>query len=390
LVDVSVIHRDDACTGIQRVVRALLLQLIQSPPEDFVVCPVYATRHHAYRHASADFLNEEPSKNLLLLKEGALTVAEGDIFLGLDLAAHLLPRHAQQILEWKRAGVKVHVLVYDLLPLQHPQWFNGRTTRNFRRWIKWLATYADSAVCISEAVRADLTDWLHKNFSLAYTALPTSRIGLGADISNSSPSQGVPIEAEFTLARLRTNPSLLMVGTLEPRKGHDQVLDAFDELQRRSAQAPSKPNPLLIFVGQAGWKTEALQQKIRMHPLAGKQLIWFEKASDELLVKLYNACSAVVVASLAEGFGLPLIEGALHGKPIIARDLPVFRELNLPEVTYFQGESPSALADAMVSTLATTTTKPSLQAVAYSWASAADDLKNALVLQNAVDKRRLA
>jgi glycosyltransferase involved in cell wall biosynthesis len=335
-------------------------------------------------------LNEESSKNLLLLKEGALTVAEGDIFLGLDLAAHLLPRHAQQILEWKRAGVKVHVLVYDLLPLQHPQWFNGHTTRNFRRWIKWLATYADSAVCISEAVRADLTEWLHKKFSLAYTALPTSRIGLGADISNSSPSQGVPIEAEFTLARLRTNPSLLMVGTLEPRKGHDQVLDAFDELQRRSAQAPSKPNPLLILVGQAGWKTEALQQKIRMHPQAGKQLIWFEKASDELLVKLYNACSAVVVASLAEGFGLPLIEGALHGKPIIARDLPVFRELNLPEVTYFQGESPSALADAMVSTLATTTTKPSLQAVAYSWASAADDLKNALVLQNAVDKRRLA
>jgi hypothetical protein len=199
LVDVSVIHLSDARTGIQRVVRSLLLQLIASPPLGYRVCPVFATRQHGYCYATPSFMAQpdEPAQGL-----GAPVEAQGgDLFLGLDLAAHLLPRHQAQVLAWKRSGVKIHVVVYDLLPLQHPEWFNSKTTRNFKRWVKWLAVYADNAICISESVKVELSTWLSVKFGLPGTTLPASTMVLGADIAASAPSGGLPPDAGFLLAQ---------------------------------------------------------------------------------------------------------------------------------------------------------------------------------------------
>ena len=340
LVDVSVIHQSDARTGIQRVVRSLLLQLIEAPPKGFRVCPIFATRHHGYCHAAASFMAQpyEPPQRL-----GAPVKAQGgDLFLALDLAAHLLPRHQAQVLGWKKIGVAVHVVVYDLLPLQHPQWFNKTTTRNFKRWIRWVAVYADNAICISDSVKLELTAWLSAKFGLPDTTLPASTMVLGADIEASAPSGGLPTDAGFLLARLRNTPAVLMVGTLEPRKGHDQALAAFEHLW--NAPNPGAPAPLLVIVGRPGWKTEALQERLRTHPQAGKRLFWFENISDEFLLRMYTACRGVLVASRAEGFGLPLVEAALHGKPVLARDIPVFREIEVAGVSYFNGETPLGLA----------------------------------------------
>lgn len=342
LVDVSVIHQSDARTGIQRVVRALLLQLLQAPPEGYQVCPVFATRQHGYRYAATNFL--DASKHANDLPAVSVKVERGDLFLALDLAAHLLPRHQAQVLGWKKSGVELHVLVYDLLPLLHPEWFNPKTTRNFERWIRWLAVYADSAICISEAVKAELRTWLSARFGLSPGALPASSIMLGADIDASAPSRGLPANAEILLAHLRTTPAVLMVGTIEPRKGYDQALAAFEQLWAQSSLAPS-----LVLVGRTGWKTEALQERLRNHPEAGKRLFWPENVSDEFILQLYASCYGVLVASRAEGFGLPLIEAALHKKPVLARDLPVFREVGLYGVTFFDGEDGDSLARSITS-----------------------------------------
>jgi glycosyltransferase involved in cell wall biosynthesis len=344
LVDVSVIHQSDARTGIQRVVRSLLLQLLQAPPAGYRVCPIFATRQHGYCYAAPGFLDQPAQAPDAAGRpvQAEVQVQSGDLFLGLDLAAHLLPRHQAQMLHWKKSGVKIHVLVYDLLPLQHPEWFNPKTTRNFKRWIKWLAVYADSAICISETVKLELRTWLSDSFALPPTALPASTIVLGADIDASAPSGGLPANAKFLLDRLRNTPAVLMVGTLEPRKGYDQALAAFEQLWQQQGTTP-----LLVIVGRPGWKTEALQEKLRIHPQAGKSLFWLEDVSDEYLAHLYAACGGVLVASRAEGFGLPLIEAALHNKPVLARDLPVFREIALPGVTFFSGVSAASLATAI-------------------------------------------
>lgn len=337
LVDVSVIYQSDARTGIQRVVRSLLLQLLAAPPAGYRVCPVFATRRQPYSHAAPGFMANPAQPQPHTIEP--ILVQAGDLFLGLDLAAHLLPRHQSQLLGWKKNGVALHVMVYDLLPLQNPEWFNARTTRNFSRWIRWVAVYADSAICISEFVKVELAAWLGARFGLPAGSLPTSTIVLGADIEASAPSDGLPPNADFLLARLRNTPAVLMVGTLEPRKGYDQALAAFEHLWQQPGKAP-----LLVIVGRPGWKTDALQQALRAHPQVGKRLFWLEDASDEYLARLYAACSGVLVSSRAEGFGLPLIEAARYGKPVLARDIAVFRETTVAGVEYFSGDTPQALA----------------------------------------------
>lgn len=337
LVDISVIYRTDARTGIQRVVRSLLLQLVENPPSGYDVRPIYATVKHKYCYANSNIF--DPSWKVESSNLNYVSAQAGDLFLALDLAAHLIPRHHVQILNWKLSGVKIHVVVYDLLPLQYPEWFNEKTTQNFKRWIRWVATYADGAICISNSVKNELSTWLNLQHGSLLSNLHTSTIVLGADIAASAPSSGLPSTAHSLIERMSKIPSVLMVGTIEPRKGYEHALRAFEQLWSQQAEGP-----LLVIVGRPGWKTDTLQHKLRTHPQSGKNLFWLEDASDEFLSCLYVACKGILAASLAEGFGLPLIEALTHNKQVLARDLPVFRELASPGITFFSCTSECSLS----------------------------------------------
>lgn len=335
LVDVSVIAARDAGTGIQRTVRAVTALLLANPPPGWVVRPVAATRQHRYRYTNW--------KGQALPAGGntGIRVAPGDIFLGLDLAVHILPRHARQLAAWKRQGVALHFVVYDLLPLLNPAWFSDKLVGAFGRWVEAVTVLADSAICISPVTEADFRRWLQQQYSLAPGTLPTWTIPMGWDIAATQPSTGLPAAFDTLLPRIGECTSALVVGTLEPRKGHAQLLDAFEALW-----AAGKPCNLVI-VGQPGWKTDALQQRLRQHPQRGRHLFWLADASDEALQALYQACDGAVVASLGEGYGLPLLEALGHGKPVLARDLPVFRQHGFRDVDYFSASDAAGLAPAL-------------------------------------------
>lgn len=328
LVDVSVIINNDGRTGIQRVVRALLLQLLRQPPVGCRVRPVFAKRKQGY-HYAPDHFGLPGAQASSMNGTSAVKVGPGDIFLGLDLAAHLLPLHKTQLAQWKRSGAEIHIIVYDLLPVLHPHWFNSITTKNFQRWLKTIAIFSDSIICISNTVKAELDDWLNQKYSLATGTIPINTIPLGADIESSAPSRGLPENIEQLLTALASKPTVLMVGTLEPRKGHSQVLDAFEKLWQQGRDIN------LVIVGKPGWKTEVLQHRLRSHPQNRTLLYWLDNASDELLELLYVGCTGVIVASQAEGFGLPLIEAMYHNKPVLARDIPVLREIGGNLVMFF-------------------------------------------------------
>jgi glycosyltransferase involved in cell wall biosynthesis len=331
LVDVSEIMRRDAQTGIQRVVRAVLSELQRRSGPRFLVQPVFATSTRGYCHAPADFL--------FRARPGARPVAPpvkargNDKFLGLDLSAHLLPHYRSQLAAWKAHGATIHLLVYDLLPLDHPEWFSPTTALRFRRWTDFLVEMADQAICISDQVARNLRGRLgNKGPSIA-------RLEMGADILASVPSTGVSAEASRVLRRIASRPAILMVGTVEPRKGYAVALEAFEQLWRtRADNAPD-----LVIAGKPGWKTSALQRSIAAHPLQGRRLHWLKAASDEALCRLYGECAGLLVASYGEGFGLPLLEAAMFERKVLARDLPVFREQRLPNVTFFRNDDPAAL-----------------------------------------------
>jgi glycosyltransferase involved in cell wall biosynthesis len=132
-----------------------------------------------------------------------------------------------------------------------------------------------------------------------------------------------------------------MVGTLEPRKGHAQTLAAFEQLWQQGIDVN------LIMVGKQGWKMSAKIKQMRQHPEIGQRLFWLENISDEYLTKLYAASTCLIAASEGEGFGLPLIEAAQNKVPIIARNIPVFREVAGDHAYYFQGLDAESLAEAI-------------------------------------------
>jgi hypothetical protein len=91
-----------------------------------------------------------------------------------------------------------------------------------------------------------------------------------------------------------------------------------------------------------------LFEKLRDHPERGRRLFWLKLISDEYLDRIYDASACLIAASEGEGFGLPLVEAAQHQLPVIARDIPVFREVAGDHAFYFSGFEPDSLADAVL------------------------------------------
>jgi glycosyltransferase involved in cell wall biosynthesis len=136
-----------------------------------------------------------------------------------------------------------------------------------------------------------------------------------------------------------------MVGTIEPRKGYRQALAAFELLWTQQTDIS------LVIVGKQGWMVEDLIAELRSHPEMGKRLFWLDIVDDALLGALYSRAALLLLASEGEGFGLPVIEAARHGTPILVRDLAVFREVAGNHAIYFSGTDANALCRALLGTL---------------------------------------
>lgn len=367
LVDVSTIIGHDARTGIQRVVRAIWSELHHRQGDDFILAPVFATQSRGYCYAPLDFLEAPRPEATEVVK-----VRAGDKFLGLDLSAHLLPKYRKQLRAWRKNGVTIHVVVYDLFPILRPQWFSARASANFKRWFDLITNDADQALCISKQVSRDLRDRVRD--LTPRSTLAITDIRMGGDIANSRPSTGVCDELARLLDRLRFRPAILMVGTIEPRKAYDTALAAFEHLWRlNGSEAPD-----LVIVGRPGWKTRELQKRIRSHAEHGRRLHWLDRVTDEGLGRLYDACRGLLVASLGEGFGLPLAEAISHRRAVLARDLPVFREQNLSGVIFFEDDRPAPLGAKILELVRAGALPAEAASTIPTWKSSVDDLLGCL------------
>lgn len=366
-VDVSNIARKDAATGIQRVVRAVWEALQEKSGVEFEVVPVAASATWCYRRVPHDFLSRPLRRLPLNWGKARLSPQKGDVFLGLDLSTRVMPRNASQLRQWRSRGVLLSFVTYDLLPVLHPDWFKDKSVRYFRGWLDFVTREADCLACISKAVADDMAHWIDGHDLPAPVIAP---IRLGAAIGSSRPSVGMPSNSADILDWVRAGTCAMMVGTIEPRKGHDQVLAAFEHLW-------ANPQPgedfRLLVVGRPGWKTKAQQQRLRHLHSSSDRLRWIDNASDEFLEHLYGACWGLIQASLGEGFGLPILEAAVHAKPILARDLPVFREIAPRGTEFFTDGNASAFATAL-RRWRDSGSAAQANLADFSWRNTADDL----------------
>jgi glycosyltransferase involved in cell wall biosynthesis len=347
LVDVTILVMvGDYRTGIQRVTRGILAHLLENPPAGWRVEPIFRRHRETYRYARS-FVGKYLGLNSFNPEDAPVAVNRGDIFLGLDWDAGIAidERAERWLLHHRQRGMRTVFTIYDLLPLQHPEWFKPDMPSVFHGWLSRICRLADALACISRSVADDLLQWLQAYSALAPRPLDIGFFKLGSDIESSWASRGLTAEDEQLLESLKGREVFLMVGTVEPRKGHNQALSAMEDLWA------SGEDVALVICGHQGWMVDTLARRLHTHAEAGHRLFWLEEASDEVLLHLYTRASALLMASEGEGFGLPLVEAARHSLPIIARDLAVFREIAGEHAFYFSGTDSRQLAAALRSWL---------------------------------------
>lgn len=340
LLDISELCQRDAATGVQRVVRSYLHHLLSKPPRGFRVLPVYATQTEGYRYANA-YTARAFGRTVPDQDDALISWQRGDIFFGLDMQHHVQLAQAGIYARMRQDGVIVKFLVYDLLPIQFADFFQDTAAKQLHeQWLRLIAAQ-DEAICISKATADAYEAWINMYGITDSSRFCTDWVHMGADLEGSKPSLGLPENATVTLRTLKSRLTFLTVSTLEPRKGQAQILDALEVLWSRGLDLN------LVFVGQQGWKIDAMVERITNHPENGKRLFWLKGISDEYLGRVYQASTCLVAASINEGFGLPLIEAARHGMSVIARDIPVFREVAGDAAFYFSGDTGNQLAEAI-------------------------------------------
>lgn len=354
LLDISELAQRDAKTGIQRVTRALLEQMTLNPPEGWAVEPVYATTDcPGYRYAR-QFMSRLLNQPGDWAEDAPVQVWSGDVFFGLDFQAQVVAAQESTLQAYRNRGIPVYFLVHDILPVLMPEVFPEGAREGHQRWLQVITRF-DGIISVSRSVADELYDWLQTFGDKRERPLALYWSHSGADIANSTPTIGLSSDATDILATLKSRSTFLMVGTIEPRKGYLQTLQAFDQLWAQGADIN------LVIVGKEGWKDlqddnrrdiPQTVQALRSHPELGNHLFWLEGISDEYLELVYAASTCLIAASYGEGFGLPLIEAARHGLPLLARDIPVFCEVTANQAYFFaDSRDPEVIASAVRSWL---------------------------------------
>lgn len=260
----------------------------------------------------------------------------GDQLILLDSSWHA--QHFSQIEGLKRRGVGVIAVIYDLIPVVRPEFFEERLRGVFNMWFDWVVHQADGYMSISqsvsEQVRAEITRRLGGE-AAAERWYGYFHLGSELDLRDETGAPAAALVELFESGR----QVFLAVSTIEPRKNHAYLLDAFELAWAEGSQA------CLCIVGRVGWKCEALIKRIREHVEFGRRLFMFNDVDDNGLELAYSRAAALVFSSHAEGFGLPLVEAMQRGLPAMGSDLPVFREIGGEYMAYFGLDRPADLAE---------------------------------------------
>lgn len=371
LVDITEIIRLDARTGIQRVTREFFRGLASIARETgrFDVEPFCWTEngiHYAREYARSELGvacagQDEP-----------LQVWPSDLVFMLDSSWWLPERFDVLHSQVHAAGGEVVWMVYDLIPIRYPHTCNPDVLPAFEAWLTHAIRTADGFVCISEATRADLEAFMVERLEARSLRPWTQSVHLGCDISGLS-TEG-PTERGVALRdAIGQRRYFVALGTIEPRKDYPTILAAFERLWADDTDVA------LVVIGKQGWNVEALVARIVRHSEFGRRLHWLQGGSDCDVRCLLEGSSGLIQASIWEGFGLPLIEAASLGAPLLASDIAVFHEIAGDGAVYFPVGDATGLADAAIDMLNRKPARESAVIQCRNWQDASSDLANVLV-----------
>jgi glycosyltransferase involved in cell wall biosynthesis len=230
----------------------------------------------------------------------------------------------------ERHRLRFALLLYDIIPLRHPEWCDHALVLAFRSWLVGMLPLAETVFAISRATAADVEAFAsERGIRLAGRVQP---IPLGTGFGASP-----PVPREHRAAGLPpAGAYALVVSTIEARKNHVLLFRVWCRLVE---DLPRDHVPTLVFAGRVGWMVgDLMQQLVNADWLDGKIRL-IESPTDAEVEALYRGCLFTLFPSFAEGWGLPVTESLSFGKPCLVADRPVLREAGGTLARYFDPDN---------------------------------------------------
>ncbi len=257
-------------------------------------CPDVLPRGTGVEHHRAPF-RSSTLRSLLALRSAARR-AGAEVVHGLDHIGMPAPR-----------GVASVVTVHDLLPVTHPQWFSRKHRTVISTLLPRAIRGADRVIVPTRHVAAEL----HGQYGIDEGKITVVPEAPDPCFTPSEKRRDVPLDIPEDF--------LLFVGRLEQRKNARVALDAM-------ARIPAERRPQLVLTGLWGPEERALRKQMGTLGLHGA-VHFAGYVLDDTLAELYRRCRALVFPSLAEGFGLPIVEAMAAGAPVICSDRGAMAEV---------------------------------------------------------------
>lgn len=233
-------------------------------------------------------------------------------FLGIDWEIHFA---ARELWAAKCSGAIIISLVHDLLPLQHPEWFQPGVHNLFDTWFRFIVDISNKLLATTYTTGEIIRE---KSSQIKNSLVPTTEV-IGLGVSHLIRNRTLMNRK----SQVGAKQNLLILGTLEPRKGVMELLNIFD------AEPEIFEEYNLRIVGKMGWLDTSSQKRFYEIVEANPDISWFSALDDLQLVEVLQETDTLLFPSLAEGFGLPILEAAFSGLKILARKIPTTEEIKM-------------------------------------------------------------
>ena len=210
----------------------------------------------------------------------------------------------------QRSGLKPLFFVHDLIPITHPEYCRPGESERHRARINTMLKTGHGIIANSAATLNDLTAYAQTHG----LPLPPTTVALLAPAQFPKPVTNIPLN----------KPYFVMLGTVESRKNHWLMLQLWRQLIEQFGDAA----PRLVIIGQRGWECENVVDLLERCEVLKGFVFEYSSCSDSELVSWLHHAQALLFPSFAEGYGMPLMEALSIGLPVIASDLPAFREIS--------------------------------------------------------------
>lgn len=332
-IDCSFISTTNLNTGIQRVVRKVI-ENINNICENTSFSPVEVILENNKIKETSILKNKKVLDNDIIPNKD-------DILLLLDSTWHLDTWGS--VKKAKDNGVKVIAVIYDIIPISHPQFCDENLVRLFKKWFTIAIDNVDGFITISQTVQFQLQDYLKEKYPKKIKEKKFDFFHLGADFAYKDFSlYANNIKNEIHALYDSNKDIYLVVCTIEPRKNHKYLLDVFDKLWEKDYDVT------LNIVGKKGWMVDDLINRIHSHSQYNKRLFHWDNLNDDELTYCYKNSKMLLFPSFIEGFGLPIIESLNNKLPVLASDIPIHREVGKDYIDYFNLDDITSLESKII------------------------------------------